>query len=266
MSETTPSMQAARLPVSAGWQWIAQGYRLFLRQPTAFLFWSLVTSVLVSMSYLVPILGQIALITATPSLTFIMLWACRRVDAGQRMRWGLWLLPLREDAAVRRRLLKLGFLYLAFCLSAGILATVPFLGALRQAVDAQGNLDSLLLMSALRGPFITFGLLYIFVSALFWHAPALTGWHGIPIIQAMFYSMVACWRNKWPFLAYGAGWAAIFFAFQMLGGLLMGIGAGAQVSQFLMTLLNLVFVAILYSSFYPAYESVFGRLYPLADA
>ncbi|MFA5520448.1 MAG: BPSS1780 family membrane protein [Castellaniella sp.] len=257
-------MQAATLPISAGWQWILDGYRLFMRQPAPMFFWSLVTGMLISISYLIPVFGQIALIGATPLLTFIILSACRRVASDQRMGWGLWLQPLRRDPSVRRRLFRLGMLYLAFCMAAGIVATIPFLNDLRLAVDAGGGIDERQLLAAMRGPFITFGLLYVLISALFWHAPALTGWHAIPIVQAMFYSMVACWRNKLPFLAYGAGWASIFFVFQLAGGLLTGMGLSFAASQLLMTPVNLVVAAVLYCSFYPAYVSVFGNHYPLS--
>lgn len=255
-------MQAATLPITAGWYWIHEGYRIFMRQPLAMFFWSMVTGFLITLSYFVPILGQIVLIAATPMLTFIALSACRHIASGKRMDLGMWLLPIRNNPDVRTRLLKLGLLYLGFCLAAGFISTLPFLGNIRATIGADGQLDEAALFAAIRGPFITFGLLYILVSALFWHAPALTGWHGIKTSQAMFYSMVACWRNKFAFLAYGAGWAAIFFGLQMLGSLFIAIGISPAATQMMMTPLNLGVAAVLYCSFYPAYVSVFGANYP----
>lgn len=176
---------------------------------------------------------------------------------------GMWLQPIREHPEVRTRLIKLGMLYLLFCMTAGLMATLPFLGDIRATIGHDGTIDEAALITAIRGPFITFGLLYILISALFWHAPALTGWHGIKTSQAMFYSMVACWRNKLPFLAYGVGWAAIFFALQMVGSLLLALGISPGTAQMMMTPLNLALAAILYCSFYPAYVSIFGANYPI---
>lgn len=255
-------MQAATLPITAGWYWIQEGYRLFMRQPLAMFFWSMVTGLLITISYFLPVIGQVVLIAATPMLTFVVLSACRNIASGKHMMLGMWLQPVRDNREVRMRLIKLGMLYLAFCLAAGFMSTLPFLGNIRASIGHDGFIDDAALIAAIRGPFITFGLLYVVISALFWHAPALTGWHGIKTSQAMFYSMVACWRNKLPFLAYGAGWGAIFFALQMLGSLLMAVGLSPAATQMMMTPLNLGLAAILYCSFYPAYVSVFGANYP----
>lgn len=251
-------MQAAILPLSAGWSWVQDGYRLFIRQPTAMFFWSLVTGTLINLSYLLPIIGQIALIAATPTLTFITLCACRRISAGERMTLDQWLQPLREDKAVRSRLLRLGMVYLACCMTAGLLATLPWLADLRASIDLDNQIDEHALIAAMRGPLITFGILYVLLSALFWHAPALTGWHAIRIGQAMFYSMVACWRNKFAFLVYGASWAAIFILMQLAANLLVTLGLPPSLVQLVFIPVHLAVVAVVYCSFYPAYISVFG--------
>ncbi len=254
-------MQAAILPITSGWSWIQDGFKLFKRQPMAMFFWSLLTGFLITISYLIPLLGQMALIASTPVLTFITLSACRNIAADRIMVPSMWLKPLR-NAATRKRLFSLGFAYLACCLVGGFIATLPFMDSLMSAIDTEGAINERALLTAMRGPFITFGLLYIVISALFWHAPALIGWHGIRMPQALFFSMVACWRNKWPFLAYGASWAAIFFAVQMIGSLINSLGISAGAVQLLLTPVNIIIAAVLYCSFYPAYVSVFGANYP----
>lgn len=251
-------MQAAILPFSAGWQWINDGIRLFKRQPMAMFFWSLVTGLLITLTYIIPLLGQMALIAAMPALTFIILNACRHIEQGRQIMPGMWLESLRS-APVRKNLFRLGLAYLACCLLGGFLATVPFLDSLMLAVDSTGQIDAKALTEAVRGPFLTFGALYVMISALFWHAPALVGWHGIKITQALFFSMVACWRNKWPFLLYGVSWAAIFMAVQLIDGFLVTVGLDPGVAQLLMTPINLLVAALLYCSFYPTYMSVFGN-------
>lgn len=253
----TPTIQAAILPVNAGWYWIQEGYRICRRQPMAMFFWSMTLGVLITFSYLVPLFGQMALIIATPSFTFMTLSACRRIDAGQPMQLGMWSQPLR-DAAVRKRLFVLGLAYLACCIAGGLIATVPFLGSLTAAIEGQAQIDEIALLHAMQGPLLTFGILYLLISMLFWHAPALIGWHGIPMSQALFFSMVACWRNKWAFLLYGLSWAAVFFGVQMIGVLLTTLGISPAFVQLLMTPVNIAVAAVLYASFYPAYVSVFS--------
>lgn len=251
-------MQAAILPISTGWQWIIDGFNLFRRQPLAMFFWSLITGLLITLTYLIPLFGQIALITAMPALTYITLNACRHIRAGQAMTPGMWLVPLK-DAQARSGLIRLGFAYLACCLLAGFLATLPFLDSIMAALNDGKAIDEAALMTAIQGPFITFGLIYLLISALFWHAPALIGWHRLKMSQALFFSMVACWRNKWPFLLYGATWAGLFFAMETVGSMLAGSGMSATATQLIMTPVNLVMAAILYCSFYPTYLSIFGH-------
>ena len=253
-------MQAATLPLTAGWTWIQDGFALFKRQPMAMFFWSLMTGFLITVSYLIPLFGQMALIASTPMLAFITLSACRNIASERPMLLSMWLQPL-SDKETRKRLMSLGLVYLVVCLACGFIATLPFMDGLMSAMDSQGTIDEAALIAAMRAPFITFGLLYVVISALFWHAPALIGWHRIKMSQALFFSMVACWRNKWAFLAYGASWAAIFFALQMFGSLVASLGVSPGVIQILLTPLNIVVAAVLYCSFYPAYVSVFGANY-----
>eukprot|EP01041_Mallomonas_annulata_P022433 gene22433-42727_t len=62
-------------------------------------------------------------------------------------------------------------------------------------------------------------LLYLPLSLLFWHAPGLVHWHGVPPVKALFFSIVACVRNFGAFLVYGLGWLGVF----LLGGLVVSI-------------------------------------------
>ena len=253
-------MQAATLPAASGWQWILNGAGLFRRQPMAMFFWSLLTGFIITISYMVPVFGQIALIAMMPLLTFIALNACRHIDAGRLMTPGMWLEPVR-DADIRKRLLRMGFAYLACCLVGGFAATLPFMDSLMAVVGDGATIDEAALIHAIRGPFIAFALIYVVISALFWHAPALAGWHRIKLGQALFFSMVACWRNKWAFLVYGLSWAAIFFGIQFLGSFMASAGLSASVVQIILTPANLIVAAILYCSFYPAYMAIFGQNY-----
>eukprot|EP01036_Dinobryon_divergens_P058559 gene58559-78113_t len=62
-------------------------------------------------------------------------------------------------------------------------------------------------------------VLYLPLSLLFWHAPGLVHWHGVPPVKALFFSIVACVRNFGAFLVYGLGWLGVF----LLGGLVVSI-------------------------------------------
>ncbi|KAG1598512.1 hypothetical protein G6F46_014177 [Rhizopus delemar] len=94
---------------------------------------------------------------------------------------------------------------------AGLLPFLPFMDSMAEAyriASVERSLDPILM--AMRVPLTIFAIIYVVSAALVWHAPVLVAWHGLRLIQALFFSGIACWRNKWPFLVYGAPWALVF--------------------------------------------------------
>ncbi|MEG1769007.1 MAG: BPSS1780 family membrane protein, partial [Comamonas sp.] len=65
--------------------------------------------------------------------------------------------------------------------------------------------------------------LYIPLSLMFWHAPGLIHWHGIPPVKALFFSLVACMRNWRAYLVFCFAWMAFFMACGIVLALLTGI-------------------------------------------
>ncbi|WP_298016595.1 BPSS1780 family membrane protein [uncultured Castellaniella sp.] len=252
----TPSLQAAILPPSAGWGWIVQGYALFRRQPLAMIFWSTATSFLINLGAAIPILGQIVLVSLTPLLTFLTLCACRHLSLGQRMLPGMWLRPLQE-AGTTPALLRLGLAYLGCTMLAALAAVLPFLSQLLAAIGTEAQPDYATLAGAMTGPMIVFGAFYVLLSALFWHAPALMGWHRLPMRRALFYSMVACWRNKWAIILYVASWAAAFYGLHLVLDGLAAAGISTTALVWLSLVLDVLITALLYCSFYPIYATIF---------
>src|SRR5690625_6462350 len=114
-------MQASILPFQYGWYWIQAGLETFKKQPMALIFWALVTNLLINLSYFIPIVGQIALMVLTPSLTIIELNASRRILKNERMQLSDWLSPIKQER-IYTRLLRLGGVYLFFLFFARDLA------------------------------------------------------------------------------------------------------------------------------------------------
>ncbi len=67
-------------------------------------------------------------------------------------------------------------------------------------------------------------VLYIPLSMMFWHAPALVHWQGLPAAKSLFFSIVACWRNLRAFMVYVLVWMGVF----------MGAGITALLSSSLL--------------------------------
>lgn len=258
-------MQAATLPAIAGWHWARDGFRLFMRQPLALFTWALAVSLLVLFATLTPPVGPLIFIALMPIVTLTTLSACKHVAADRTMLPSMWVKPLQKPG-VARKMVSLGVLYAALCLTAGLLAFLPFSSDLAEGVRAATVTDDLTpFLEAMRGPLLIFATIYIVIAALFWHAPVLIAWHGVRLAQALFFSGIACWRNKWAFLVYGLTWAAVFLGIDFCGSMLVAIGLPVQVVSTLQIPVNIAAGGILYSSFYPAYTSVFETNEPVFE-
>jgi hypothetical protein len=250
-------MQAASLPATAGWQWARDGLQLFLRQPLALFTWALAVSLLVLFATFTPPIGPLFFVALMPIVTLMTLSACKHIEADRTMLPSMWLKPLQKPG-VLKKLLILGGLYAGLCMLAGMLAFLPFSEELTEGVRAASVTSDLTpFLEALRTPLLLFGSLYVIIAAMFWHAPVLIAWHNVRLIQALFFSGIACWRNKWAFLVYGVTWAAVFLGIDFCASMLVSLGLPATLINTLQIPVNIAAGGILYSSFYPAYTSVF---------
>ncbi|OZI76262.1 BPSS1780 family membrane protein [Bordetella genomosp. 2] len=251
-------MQAASLPASYGWQWVRDGLRLFMKQPLAMFTWALAISLLVLFATFTPPIGPLFFVALMPVVTLMTLSACKHVEADRVMLPSMWPQPLTRPG-VFKKLLVLGVLYAALCIAAGLISFLPFSSALTEGMRiASVEQDITPFITAMRVPLAVFGILYVIIAALFWHAPVLVAWHGLRIGQALFFSGVACWRNKWAFLVYGTAWVLVFLFIDLCAGLLVSAGLSPQLAGTLQIPFNIAAGGVLYCSFYPAYTSVFG--------
>lgn len=251
-------MQAASLPASYGWQWVRDGLKLFRKQPLAIFTWALAISLLVMFASFTPPIGPLLFIALMPIVTLMTLAACKHIEAGRVMLPSMWPQPLMRPG-VAKKLLIMGALYAVLSVSAVLVTFLPFTAELTEGLRIASIQDDLTpFILAARVPLALFGVLYLIISALFWHAPALVAWHGLRLVQALFFSGVACWRNKWPFLVYGITWLMTFLFIDLCAGILVSIGVSSQLAGTLQIPFNIAAGGILYCSFYPAYTSVFG--------
>lgn len=252
-------MQAAILPATAGWQWVTQGWRLFTMQPLAMLTWAMLVSFMLMLATLAAPLGPMIFIALMPAVTFVTLSICRHIEAGRKIMPSMWIQPL-QSKGLFRKLLAIGGIYVGLCLIVGFLAFLPFIDELQEAIQVMANAQDIQpLIQAVQMPMIIFAVLYVLLAALFWYAPALVGWHGTSTVQALFFSAVSCWRNKWAFLVYGCVWIGLFLTVDLLSGILVTLGVSVELAATLQIPINIALGSVMYCSFYPTYVSVLSQ-------
>ncbi|QEI07349.1 hypothetical protein FXN63_16985 [Pigmentiphaga aceris] len=249
-------MQAASLPLSAGWFWIKAGFELFRRQPMTMFTWAVTLGFLLLMASAIPPIGPIFFIVLMPSVTVMTLHACREIAAGRKVT------PVQLFSALKapklfRKLIAMGGVYVLSVTVVGILIFMPFMSDIRTVFEGTKDLSMGDVMNAMATPLMLFGLAYVTIAALFWHAPALAAWHGMSLGKALFFSGIACWRNKGAFIIYGVCWFVIALALNLFGELLLAIGLPESLASLIQMPISFIVAATLYCSFYPTYTTVF---------
>jgi hypothetical protein len=236
------------VPARRGLQWAMQGMRTFWRQPLAmsglfFLFMALIS--LVSM---LPLIGGAVALVLMPALTAGLMAATQIASEGRfPMPSTLWT-ALRSGPR-RMPMLQLGGLYAAGFLllmavsvlfDGGQFAGVYLAGEpLKPELVETGNFQTALWVSM---------VLYIPLSMLFWHAPALVLWQNIGPAKSLFFSGVACWRNKGAFVVYTLVWAAVFAAAAVAAMVAASLLGEVQLTLSIMMPLALLVAAMFFTS------------------
>ena len=203
-----------------GMAWVKLGVRTFWRQPMALAALFFMTMAAMSLASMIPLVGPAIALMLLPSATLAMMVAAAQASQGSFPTPAVLLVAFRTGQQRLRDMLVLGALYavgflavmgLSALIDGGQFAKVYLGGAqLTKEVADDPAFQSAMWLSM---------VLYLPLSLLFWHAPGLVHWHGVPPVKALFFSIVACVRNFGAFLVYGLGWLGVF----LLGGLVVAL-------------------------------------------
>lgn len=228
----------------SGWLWIVSGFRLFVRQPGAWLLIGVVLAVLTVIAWTLPIFGQIAQIVLTVCFVGGAFLACRTQDEGGAIEVSDLFSGFDRHTAP---LLVLG----ALATAAMVALTVIFVlvvgtGFFSTLFSAAGSVEVLIttvmggLISLLLGLLVVLAL-SVPIAMAFWFAPALVVLRNEGVAGALRLSFDACMKNMGPFLIYG-----VVFLF-------LGLAA-----MFTLGLGFLVLGPLTLTSTYAAYSDIFG--------
>jgi hypothetical protein len=235
------------VPARAGWDWVKQGVGAFLHQPLAMSGLFLLFMGVVSLLSVVPILGSVLALALLPAATLGLMAAARQAAEGRFPMPTVLATALAAGRERRTAMLKLGALY-----AVGFLGVIAATAVFDGGAFAQMYLDGTALTEELAQSdgfqmalWVGMGL-NLPLAMLFWHAPALVHWHHVEPSKSLFFSAMACWKNKAAMLVFGACWVGVF----MLGGLVVSLVAGILGGQAVVSLLTLPAVMVMASMFF----------------
>ncbi len=234
-------MEPRRLRSRQGWEWIKQGYALFVKAPLLWivlLFICMVAAIGISS---VPVVGEPLVSLLTPAVLVGLMVGCRALSQGGELELAHLLSGFKQHTS---QLVTLGgislvvqFLILGLMMVAGGATLVGIL------MSGQPQTDPEVMLQALTGASFAVLIGVVLFSLLMMamqFAPLLVFFRNVPPLQAMKLSLRAFLYNIGPMLVYG--FTFLFLA--MLASLPMFLGW-------------VVLLPIVFTSQYASYSEIF---------
>jgi len=251
-------MKLQIVPTRQGVQWVKQGMRTFWRQPLALsgLFFMFMAAM--SLLSMVPLLGNILALVILPGATLGLMAATKEALTGKFPMPVLLVSAFRAGKQQLQAMLLLGAIYAAgFLLVLGISA--PADGGKFAQLYLVGGAMSVELLQApdFQLAVLLSMALYLPLSLLFWHAPALVHWHGVQPVKSLFFSLVACLRNFWAFTLFGLAWMGVFVGMGTAVSLVASLLGSVEVVSVMMFPLAMLMAAMFFTSLYFTFHDCF---------
>lgn len=244
-----------------GLSWVKLGVRTFLRQPLAMSGLFFMFMAVVSVLSMVPVVGTALSMALVPAATIGLMAATREAVEGRFPMPLMLLTAFRSGPQRTRPMLVLGLLYagaLLLVLSIATLTAGATPGPTELGEAGSSEMTPELMRSTLFNPGMWWAMLaYLPVLMAFWHAPALVHWHGVSPGKSLFFSLLACWRNKGAMLLYTVGWMGVFMLVGLVMSLLSALLGGASAMGLIMYPAVLFMASMFHTSIYFTFRDSF---------
>jgi hypothetical protein len=244
-----------------GFVWVRQGIRTFWKQPLAMSGLFFLFMAWVSVASMVPVVGNVLALVLLPAMTLGLMAATAVAEQGKFPMPGILLVAFRSGQAGVKDMLVLGGLYafgfiavmgISTLVDGGLFAGVYLMGApiTAEKVNNPAFQNAMWLAMAL----------YLPLSMMFWHAPALLHWHGVPPVKSLFFSLVACWRNLGAFMVYTLAWLGVFLSAGMVVLFVVSLIGEQSLAENILTPIALLMAAMFFTSVYFSVLDCFGEM------
>jgi hypothetical protein len=197
------SASARAVDAGRGWEWIAEGFALFKKQPGIWILILIVFVVCAALIHIVPVIGSLAGVLLTQVFMGGLMLGCGALDRGESLEVGHLFAGFKQNT---------GDLVVL-----GVLTMVGWIVACIPAIAIVGGGTFMAMMMGGGSPAMNIGAMGLsFVLALLvvlalavplymalWFAPSLIVFNQLKPVDAMKASFFACLKNIVPFLFYG---------------------------------------------------------------
>lgn len=234
-------MEPQRLKSRQGWEWIKQGYGLFMKSP---LLWIVLMSICVVAAVgisSVPVVGEPLVSLLMPAILVGLMVGCRALDQDEELELAHLFSGFKQHTS---QLVTLGGISLVSqYLILGLMMVVGGATLVSILMSGQTDIDPNVMMQTLAGAGFAVLLGIVLFSLLMMgmqFAPMLVYFRNVPPLQAMKLSLRAFLYNVGPMLVYGI----TFMFLAILASLPMMLGW-------------LVLLPLVFTSLYASYSEIF---------
>jgi len=251
-------MKLHLVPARQGALWARQGVRTFFQQPLALAGLFFMFMAVMSLLSLIPVLGNVLALALLPGATLGLMAATEETTKGKFPMPTVLISGFRAGRQQLRSMLVLGAIYaLGFLLILGLSALVDG-GKFAKLYLVGGSMSADLLQEPdFEIAVLVAMALYMPLSLLFWHAPALVHWHGISPVKSLFFSLVACLRNFWAFTVYGLVWMGAFIGMGMLVATIAALFGNVELVAAVLYPAAMLMAAMFFTSIYFTFRDSF---------
>jgi len=251
-------MKLQIVPAKQGLVWVKQGIRTFWRQPLAFTGLFFLFMAWVSVLSMVPFIGAALALLVLPAATLGLMVATEQAASGKFPMPTVMLVAFRAGQQRLKAMLLLGVLYaLSFLAVMAISALVDGGGFAKVYLANAPITPEVVNDTDFQTAMWLTTIMYVPLSMLFWHAPALVHWHGVPPVKSLFFSAIACWRNLGAFAVYLLAWAGVLVAGAILIVLISSALGGNDLSAAVLMPGALLMAAMFFASVYFSVKDCF---------
>jgi hypothetical protein len=251
-------MKLQIVPAKQGLVWVKQGIRTFWRQPLAFTGLFFLFMAWVSVLSMVPFIGAALALLVLPAATLGLMVATEQAASGKFPMPTVMLVAFRAGQQRLKAMMLLGGLYALSFLAVMAISALVDGGGFAKVYLANAPITPEVVNDAdFQTAMWLTTIIYVPLSMLFWHAPALVHWHGVPPVKSLFFSAIACWRNLGAFAVYLLAWAGVLVAGAILIVLISSALGGNDLSAAVLMPGALLMAAMFFASVYFSVKDCF---------
>ena len=241
-----------------GFAWVKLGFKTFLQQPLALSGLFFMFMALLSIASMLPFIGAALALALLPAATLGLMAATQEASKGNFPMPSILISAFRAGRQRLKAMAVLGAIYAAGFLAIMAVTSLIDGGQFAKLYLVGGKItEDLVLKSEFQMAMWVTLALYVPLSLMFWHAPALVHWQGLPPVKSLFFSFMACYKNFGAMATYSLTWIGIFILTMLALTLLAAVLGSPGMANLALFPIALILFAMFFSSIYFTYADSF---------